>query len=70
MSNGTVKWFNTKKGYGFIIPEEKSVEKDIFVHITRLEKTGIKKLLDGQHVSFDLYDDNGKPAAENVFIMN
>lgn len=70
MSNGTVKWFNTKKGYGFIIPEETSAEKDVFVHITRLEKTGIKKLLDGQRVSYQTYDDNGKPAAENVVIMN
>ncbi len=69
MSSGTVKWFNTQKGYGFIIPEEQSVQKDVFVHITRLEKTGIKKLSDGQKVAYDIYDDNGKPAAENVLIV-
>ena len=45
MSKGTVKWFNTKKGYGFIQPE--SGEKDIFVHITQLEKAGIRRLFDG-----------------------
>ena len=44
MSKGTVKWFNTKKGYGFIQPE--SGEKDIFVHITQLEKAGIRRLFE------------------------
>ncbi len=69
MSSGIVKWFNTHKGYGFIIPENQDENKDIFVHITRLEKTGIKKLSDGQKVIYDTYDDNGKPAAENVSII-
>ncbi len=69
MPNGKVKWFNTHKGYGFIIPQESNQEKDVFVHITKLEKTGIKKLVDGQSVVYDIYDDNGKPAAENVNII-
>lgn len=67
MSKGTVKWFNTKKGYGFIQPE--AGEKDIFVHVSRLEKTGLRRLFDGQVVNFDIYDDKGKPAAENVNII-
>lgn len=71
MSNGTVKWFNTKKGYGFIIPEsEEEASKDVFVHVSRLEKTGLRRLFDGQKVHYDVYDDNGKPAAENVSIIN
>ena len=45
MLKGTVKWFNTKKGYGFIQPE--SGEKDIFVHVTQLEKSGLRRLFDG-----------------------
>ena len=67
MFKGTVKWFNRKRGYGFIQPQEGG--KDIFVHVTRLEKTGLRKLFDGQLVSFDTYDDNGKPAAENVVVL-
>ena len=68
MLKGTVKWFNTKKGYGFIQPE--AGEKDIFVHITQLEKTGIRRLFDGQMVNYDLYSDrDGKPAAKDIKIM-
>lgn len=65
--NGTVKWFNTKKGYGFIQPE--GSDKDIFVHITALEKTGLRRLLDGQSVSFEVYDDKGRDAAGNVNLI-
>lgn len=65
--NGTVKWFNTKKGYGFIQPE--GSDKDIFVHITALEKTGLRRLLDGQSVSFEVYDDKGRNAAGNVNLI-
>lgn len=54
MLRGTVKWFNSKKGYGFIQPEGGS--KDVFVHITALEKVGLRSLIDGQVVSFDTYD--------------
>lgn len=67
MQKGTVKWFNSKKGYGFIKPE--GSDKDIFVHITALEKTGIRRLTDGQLVNFDVYDDRGKKAAGNVAIL-
>lgn len=65
--NGTVKWFNTKKGYGFIQPE--GSDKDIFVHITALEKTGLRRLLDGQLVSFEIYDDKGRNAAGNISLI-
>lgn len=68
MLKGTVKWFNTKKGYGFIQPE--GGDKDIFVHVSALEKTGIRKLIDGQIVNFETYDDHGKQAAGNVEVLS
>lgn len=67
MLKGTVKWFNTKKGYGFIQPE--SGEKDIFIHVSQLEKTGLRRLFDGQLVSYETYDDRGRKAASNIRIM-
>ncbi len=68
MSKGTVKWFNNKKGYGFIVPE--TGEKDIFVHITQLEKAGLRGLTDGQRVNYEIYADrDGKPAAGNIRLL-
>lgn len=67
MSTGTIKWFNFKKGYGFISPE--NGDKDIFVHITKLEEKGIKKLTDGQRVSYEPYDDRGRIAAGEIQIL-
>ena len=61
MANGTVKWFNTAKGYGFIAPEDGS--KDVFVHITALEKAGLRRLDDGQKVTFELATEKGKTSA-------
>ncbi len=52
MANGTVKWFNSQKGFGFISPEHGS--KDIFVHISALERAGINQLDDGQNVTFEI----------------
>ena len=60
---GTVKWFNSQKGYGFIAQDS---GKDVFFHITQLEKIGLKRLEDGQKVGFELYDDRGRIAAGNL----
>ena len=64
MSNGTVKWFNTTKGYGFIQPEDGSA--DVFVHISAVEKAGLRSLNEGQQVSFELQKERGKTAAVNL----
>jgi CspA family cold shock protein len=64
MATGTVKWFNTQKGYGFIQPDDGS--KDVFVHISAVERSGIGSLRDGQKVSYDVVQDRGKPAATNL----
>ena len=64
MANGTVKWFNTQKGYGFIQPDNGG--KDVFVHITALEKAGLKTLDEGQKVSYELSMNKGKESASNI----
>ncbi|QUS34970.1 cold-shock protein [Falsirhodobacter algicola] len=65
MANGTVKWFNADKGYGFIQPEGGS--KDVFVHISALERAGIRSLKDGQAVTFDVEKDrNGRESAVGI----
>lgn len=64
MANGTVKFFNTTKGYGFIAPDDGA--KDVFVHITALEKSGIRQLNEGDKVSFEIASHNGKTSAANV----
>ncbi|MFY0596621.1 MAG: cold-shock protein [Cognatishimia sp.] len=65
MANGTVKWFNTQKGFGFIAPEKGS--KDVFVHISALERAGLQQLDDGQAVTYDVEADrNGRESASNL----
>ena len=65
MANGTVKWFNGQKGYGFIQPEEGG--SDVFVHITAVERAGMSTLNEGQKVSFETERGrNGKIAATNL----
>ncbi|MDD8022507.1 cold-shock protein [Paenirhodobacter sp. CAU 1674] len=65
MANGTVKWFNTTKGFGFIAPENGG--KDIFVHISAVERAGLRGLNDGQAVTFDLEKGrDGRESATNL----
>src|ERR1700744_6091327 len=64
MATGTVKWFNTQKGYGFIQPEDGS--KDVFVHISAVERAGLRGLNEGQKVSYDVQQERGKAAAGNL----
>ena len=69
MSNGTVKWFNSQKGFGFIAPDDGG--NDVFVHITAVERAGLSTLNEGQKVSFDLIADRrtGKSAAQNLRLI-
>ena len=66
MNKGTVKWFNAQKGFGFIEPETGG--KDVFVHISALERAGMSTLSEGQKVTFDIVADprSGKSSAENL----
>ena len=64
MPVGTVKFFNTQKGFGFIQPEDGS--KDVFVHITAVERAGMRTLNEGQRVSYEIVTERGKQAAGNL----
>ena len=68
MPNGTVKWFNTTKGYGFIAPE--NGDKDVFVHISAVEKSGLTGLADNQKVSFELEEGrDGRQMASGIKVL-
>lgn len=64
MSIGTVKWFNTTKGYGFIQPEDGG--SDVFVHVTAVQRAGLRALAEGQRISYEIVRDRGKLAAANL----
>jgi CspA family cold shock protein len=66
MTQGTVKWFNSQKGFGFIQPDDGS--KDVFVHISAVERAGMRGLNEGQKVSYDVVADRrtGKSSADNL----
>ncbi|MDZ4791243.1 MAG: cold-shock protein [Hyphomicrobiales bacterium] len=64
MATGIVKWFNTQKGYGFIQPSDGG--KDVFVHVTAVERSGLGHLVEGQKIVYDLATDRGKTSAANL----
>ena len=64
MATGTVKWFNTTKGYGFIQPEDGG--NDVFVHISAVQEAGLDGLNDGQAISYEITSHNGKSSATNL----
>ena len=64
MASGTVKWYNKVKGYGFIQPSDGG--KDVFVHITAVERAGMDTLVEGQRINYDLVSERGKAAAANL----
>ena len=66
-TTGTVKWFNDKKGYGFITPE--NGEKDCFVHFSAIQADGFKSLKEGQRVEFEIVDGDKGPSAQNVTLL-
>ena len=66
MANGTVKWFNATKGFGFIAPDDGG--KDVFVHISAVERSGMNSIVEGQKISYEVVRNqrSGKSAAENL----
>lgn len=64
MATGVVKWFNATKGYGFIQPDKGG--KDVFVHISAVERAGLSSLNEGAKVSYEIVANKGKEAAENL----
>jgi CspA family cold shock protein len=64
MASGTVKWFNSQKGFGFIQPSDGG--NDVFVHISAVERAGLSALNEGQNVSYDVVNERGKSAASNL----
>ena len=68
MANGKIKWFNPKKGYGFIEPEDG--DKDVFIHISALEKAGIKFINENQKISYEVNQVKGKLSAGNIKILD
>ena len=67
MATGTVKWFNPTKGYGFITPE--SGGNDVFVHISAVEKAGLRGLDEGQKINFEIEENRGKEAAAELKLV-
>ena len=68
MVNGTVKWFNTNKGYAFIEPDDGG--KDVFIHTSAVEKSGLKTLLENQKITFEINQDKGRSSAANIKIVS
>lgn len=68
MAIGTVKWFNAQKGYGFIQPQDGG--KDVFVHISAVERAGLGSLNEGQKLKYEIARDRGKEAAANLVLAD
>lgn len=68
MKQGTVKWYDSKKGYGFISPDGEA--KDVFVHVSQLEKAGLPGLDSTQRVGFEIYDDRGELRPDKLKFCN
>lgn len=68
MATGTVKWFDKKKGYGFIEPTEGG--KDVFVHVTAVEQSDMDEITEGMQLSYDLVEVRGREAAGNLELLN
>jgi len=66
MALGTVKWFNAQKGFGFIQPDDSS--KDVFVHISAVERAGLGSLREGQKLRYEVVSDRGKQAADHLSV--
>jgi CspA family cold shock protein len=64
MATGTVKWFNATKGFGFIVPQDGG--KDVFVHITAVQRAGLQGLQENQKISFEVVQERGKATATNL----
>ena len=67
MATGTVKWFNAQKGFGFIQPSDGG--KDVFVHISAVERAGLSSLKEGQKVKYEIARDRGKESAANLSLV-
>jgi cold shock protein len=68
MATGTIKWFNAQKGYGFIQPDDGG--KDVFVHISSVERAGLSTLNEGQKVRFEIAQERGKSSAANLALIS
>ena len=66
MATGTVKWFNPTKGYGFIQPSGGGSGKDVFVHISAVERAGLSTLREGQQIEYEIVSNRGRESAENL----
>ena len=64
MATGTVKWFNSTKGFGFIQPDQGGT--DVFVHVSAVERSGMNNIVEGQKLSYDVVSERGKLAASNL----